>query len=132
MGRVLYLLTGQDWRAATTVEPFSQTRSKTSQASMKHCWKSPSLCSRPSHRTVLAICSFLLLFLAGTASALDPHRQISQYAHTVWRVQDGFPHGPHMITQTSYGYVWIAVNGLLRFDGLTMTPVLPQNSFPTE
>jgi signal transduction histidine kinase/ligand-binding sensor domain-containing protein len=99
---------------------------------MKHRRNSPSLCSRPSRRTALAICSFLLLFLTGTASALDPHRLISQYAHTVWRVQDGFPHGPHMITQTSDGYIWIAVNGLLRFDGVTMTPVLPQKSFPTE
>jgi signal transduction histidine kinase/ligand-binding sensor domain-containing protein len=87
-----------------------------------------------NHRncTVPAICGFLLLFMTGTASALDPHRLISQYAHTVWRVQDGFPHGPHMITQTSDGYIWIAVNGLLRFDGVTLTPVLPQKSFPTD
>jgi signal transduction histidine kinase/ligand-binding sensor domain-containing protein len=88
-----------------------------------------------NHRrnSALAIYSVLLLFLSGTASALDPHRQISQYAHTVWRVQDGFPHAPHMITQTSDGYIWIApTNGLLRFDGVTMTPVLPQKSFPTE
>jgi signal transduction histidine kinase/ligand-binding sensor domain-containing protein len=99
---------------------------------MKHHWNSPSLCSWPRNRTALAICSFLLLFLTGSAAALDPHRLISQYAHTVWRVQDGFPHGPHMITQTSDGYIWIAVSGLLRFDGMTMTPVLPQKSFPTD
>jgi signal transduction histidine kinase/ligand-binding sensor domain-containing protein len=37
-----------------------------------------------------------------------------------------------MITQTSDGYIWIAGSGLLRFDGVTMTPVLPQISFPTE
>jgi signal transduction histidine kinase/ligand-binding sensor domain-containing protein len=80
----------------------------------------------------LAIHGFLLLFLSGTASALDPHRLISQYAHTVWRIQDGFPHGPHTITQTSDGYIWIAVNGLLRFDGVTLTPLLPQKSFPTD
>ena len=73
-----------------------------------------------------------MLFQTGTASALDPHRLISQYAHTVWRVQDGFPHGPHMITQTRDGYIWIAVGGLLRFDGVTMTPMLPQKSFPTD
>jgi signal transduction histidine kinase/ligand-binding sensor domain-containing protein len=84
------------------------------------------------NRTALAICGFLLLFLTGTASALDPHRLISQYAHTVWRVQDGFPHGPHMITQTSDGYIWIAISGLLRFDGVTMTPISPQKSFPTD
>src|SRR6202167_2557817 len=99
---------------------------------MKYRWNSPSLCGWSRLRTALAICGFLLLFLTGTASALDPHRLISQYAHTFWRVQDGFPHGPHMITQTSDGYIWIAVNGLLRFDGVSMTPVLPQKSFPTD
>jgi ligand-binding sensor domain-containing protein len=101
---------------------------------MKHQRNSPSLFSWPRRRTALLTCSGLLLFLSltGTASALDPHRLISQYAHTVWRVQDGFPHAPHMITQTSDGYIWIAVGGLLRFDGVTMTPVLPQKSFPTE
>ena len=99
---------------------------------MKHHRNSPSRCCWLRHRTDLVIYSFLLLFLTGTASALDPHRLISQYAHTVWRVQDGFPHGPHMITQTSDGYIWIAVAGLLRFDGVTMTPVLPQKSFPTD
>ena len=86
----------------------------------------------PRHRTALPICGFLLLLLAGTAGALDPHRLISQYAHTVWRVQDGFPHGPHMITQTSDGYIWIAVSGLLRFDGVTMTTMSPQETFPTD
>jgi len=78
------------------------------------------------------MCGFVLLFLTGTVSALDPHRQISQYAHTVWRVQDGLPHGSHMITQTNDGYVWIAGAGLLRFDGVTMTSVSPQNSFRTD
>jgi signal transduction histidine kinase/ligand-binding sensor domain-containing protein len=82
--------------------------------------------------TAVVICGFLLLFLAGTASALDPHRLISQYAHTVWRVQDGFPHAPHMLTQTSDGYIWIAGGGLIRFDGVTLTPVSPQKSFPTD
>ena len=37
-----------------------------------------------------------------------------------------------MITQTSDGYIWIAVSGLLRFDGVTMTQVPPQKSFPTD
>jgi signal transduction histidine kinase/ligand-binding sensor domain-containing protein len=96
---------------------------RTSQACMKH---------HRRRRTALGICSFLLLLLTGTASALDPHRMISQYAHTVWRVQDGFPHGPHMITQTRDGYIWIAGGGLLRFDGVTLTPVLPKKFFPTD
>jgi hypothetical protein len=34
---------------------------------------------------------FVLLFvLAATAWAVDPNRQITQYAHTAWRIQDGF------------------------------------------
>jgi signal transduction histidine kinase/ligand-binding sensor domain-containing protein len=81
----------------------------------------------------VGICGFLLLLLAGTASALDPHRLISQYAHTVWRVQDGFPHTPNMITQTRDGYIWIGTGGgLLRFDGVTIVPMLPKKSFPTD
>jgi signal transduction histidine kinase/ligand-binding sensor domain-containing protein len=88
---------------------------------------------RRNFRTALAISSFLLLLLNGTASALDPHRMISQYAHTVWRVQDGFPHGPQEFTQTNDGYIWIATAvGLLRFDGVTMAPVPTQKSFPTK
>jgi signal transduction histidine kinase/ligand-binding sensor domain-containing protein len=101
-------------------------------ACMKQHRYLPSLGSWPRYRATVAISSFLLLFLTGTASALDPHRLISQYAHTVWRVQDGFPHGPHMITQTSDGYIWIAADRLLRYDGVTMAPVPPQKSFPTE
>jgi signal transduction histidine kinase/ligand-binding sensor domain-containing protein len=100
---------------------------------MKKHRNSASFCSWPRHSTALAIYGFLLLFLTGTASAIDPHRLISQYAHTVWRIQDGFPRTPNVITQTSDGYIWIAFgSGLLRFDGLTMTPVLPQKSFPTQ
>jgi signal transduction histidine kinase/ligand-binding sensor domain-containing protein len=97
---------------------------------MKQQRNSPSLGSLP--RSTLAVSSFLLLFLTGTASALDPHRLISQYAHTVWRTQDGFPHAPLGITQTIDGYIWIAAGGgLFRFDGVTRTPVISKKSFPT-
>jgi signal transduction histidine kinase/ligand-binding sensor domain-containing protein len=100
---------------------------------MKHRWNSPWTSSSPLPGIALAISGFLLLLLTGTASALDPHRLISQYAHTTWRVQDGFPNSPQMITQTSDGYIWIAGGGgLLRFDGVTMTPLVSQKSFPTD
>jgi len=99
---------------------------------MKHCWNSPSLCAWPRHRAALLMGSLPLLFLSARAFALDPHRMISQYAHTVWRVQDGFPRGPQEFTQTNDGYIWIATAaGLLRFDGVTMTPVPTRKSFPT-
>jgi signal transduction histidine kinase/ligand-binding sensor domain-containing protein len=99
---------------------------------MKHHRDFPSPRPWSRRRTVLATCSLLLLFLSGTASALDPHRLISQYAHTVWRTQDGFPRAPQAITQTNDGYIWISAGGgLLRFDGVTMTALAPQKAFPS-
>jgi ligand-binding sensor domain-containing protein len=58
------------------------------------------------------------------AGALDPNRQISQYAHTAWRIQDGFFSGtPQAITQTTDGYLWIGTEGgLVRFDGVRFVP----------
>jgi signal transduction histidine kinase/ligand-binding sensor domain-containing protein len=55
-------------------------------------------------------------------AALDPHTLISQYAHTAWRVQDGFIGPANDITQTTDGYIWIASQtGLYRFDGVRFT-----------
>jgi len=97
-----------------------------SRKSLPHCFRS-------RHRTTVPICGLLLLFLAGRAAALDPHRLISQYAHTVWRIQDGFPQAAEVITQTKDGYIWIAAGGgLIRFDGVSMAPVASQPSFPTQ
>jgi ligand-binding sensor domain-containing protein len=64
---------------------------------------------------------FLLLFPAlNSLWALDPSKQITQYAHTSWRRQDGIFNGTTTsITQTTDGYVWIGtVAGLIRFDGV--------------
>jgi signal transduction histidine kinase/ligand-binding sensor domain-containing protein len=90
-----------------------------------------SMLSRRASR-ILLCASLLMALLVDSARALDAHRLTSQYAHTVWRVQDGFPRSPITITQTSDGYIWIAAGtGLLRFDGVRMTPDPSQNSFPT-
>jgi signal transduction histidine kinase/ligand-binding sensor domain-containing protein len=53
-------------------------------------------------------------------AAGEPDRSLSQYAHTAWRIQDGFLSGaPSAITQTTDGYVWIGTPaGLMRFDGV--------------
>ncbi|HVG38897.1 MAG TPA: two-component regulator propeller domain-containing protein [Pyrinomonadaceae bacterium] len=58
--------------------------------------------------------------LVGTASAVDPHRALSQYARDRWGTKDGFPGGPvYAITQTPDGYLWSGTEkGLVRFDGL--------------
>jgi hypothetical protein len=47
------------------------------------------------------VCFLLYFFAANSASAVDPSRHISQYAHTAWRIQDGvFSGAPNAITQT--------------------------------
>ena len=80
----------------------------------------------------IIVCLRTLLILVNvlpclTASALEPSRRISQYAHSAWRVRDGaFAGAPSAITQTTDGYVWIGtVAGLLRFDGVRFVPFVP-------
>jgi PAS domain S-box-containing protein len=60
------------------------------------------------------------LFTISPAGALDTSRQISQYGHTAWRVEDGvFAGTPNAIAQTTDGYLWIGTQaGLTRFDGV--------------
>src|ERR1700733_15065559 len=73
--------------------------------------------------TVLA--SLFLLALPG-ALALDPNRRISQYGHTVWRIQDGAISPPTNIAQTADGFLWITTaQGLMRFDGVRFMPWQP-------
>src|SRR5262245_47279866 len=61
------------------------------------------------------------------APALDPAVHISQYAHTAWRVRDGFLGStPYAIGQTTDGYLWIGTQaGLVRFDGARFEPWAP-------
>src|SRR5882762_2128116 len=69
----------------------------------------------------LLLFSIVLFFLTiNPASALDTSRQISQYGHTAWRVEDGvFSGAPNAIAQTTDGYLWIGTQaGLMRFDGV--------------
>jgi signal transduction histidine kinase/ligand-binding sensor domain-containing protein len=71
-------------------------------------------------RTKLFLVTAMLLFAIPGADAVDPKVHITQYAHTAWRMQDGFFAGsPQAVTQTSDGYLWIGTaNGLFRFDGV--------------
>jgi ligand-binding sensor domain-containing protein len=70
---------------------------------------------------------FVLALLAQPLLALNPESRISQYGHTVWRVQDGELSGaPTAFAQTSDGYMWIGTrSGLYRFDGLSFTAWRP-------
>src|ERR1700719_1362349 len=73
--------------------------------------------------TVLANLSLVAL---PRALALDPDRRISQYGHTVWRIQDGAISPPTNIAQTTDGFLWITTaQGLMRFDGVRFLPWQP-------
>jgi hypothetical protein len=57
-------------------------------------------------RRAAAIALGILLACCDCASALDPSLDISQYAHTAWKVGDGFAKGIiYSIAQTPDGYV---------------------------
>jgi signal transduction histidine kinase/ligand-binding sensor domain-containing protein len=62
----------------------------------------------------------LTLASSGCAFALNPTRDVSQYAHSAWLSRDGFPKGiVEAIAQTPDGYLWMGTEfGLLRFDGV--------------
>jgi signal transduction histidine kinase/ligand-binding sensor domain-containing protein len=69
-----------------------------------------------------------VMLLSTSAFALDPALDISQYAHTAWRISDGFPATPiTSFAQTQDGYLWLgtAEQGLMRFDGVRSTPWQP-------
>lgn len=61
----------------------------------------------------------LLLWLVTTAAALDPNRDIHQFAHRSWGEKEGYPGRAQALAQTRDGFVWIGTEqGLFRFDGV--------------
>ena len=66
----------------------------------------------------------LLLVCSPGAYALNPELDVSQFAHTVWKVRDGFTRGAILaIAQTPDGYLWLGTEfGLYRFDGVRAIP----------
>jgi signal transduction histidine kinase/ligand-binding sensor domain-containing protein len=69
----------------------------------------------------------MVLACCACASALDPSLDISQYAHTSWKVREGFTKGYiGAIAQTPDGYLWLGTPlGLFRFDGVRAVPWQP-------
>ena len=65
----------------------------------------------------LLVC--LLALSTAPGFALDPDFDMSQYAHTSWRIRDGFAKSRiESIAQTPDGYLWVGTAlGLWRFDG---------------
>src|SRR5262249_52909220 len=81
-------------------------------------------------RTIFALGTVLVWMLLAwcpSVLALDPKLDISQYAHTSWRIREGFTKGNiNSIVQTPDGYLWLGTEfGLLRFDGVRTIPWQP-------
>jgi len=76
-------------------------------------------------QTVLSL--VILVACCAYAFALDPSLDISQYAHSSWKVRDGFTKGfIDSIAQTPDGYLWLGTEfGLVRFDGVRAVPWQP-------
>ena len=68
-----------------------------------------------------------ILLVCPCAFALDPALNVSQYAHTAWKIRDGFTKGYiSSIAQTPDGYLWLGTEfGLYRFDGVRAVPWQP-------
>jgi ligand-binding sensor domain-containing protein len=77
-------------------------------------------CERRTGPTFGLACFLLSLFSILPARALNPDKQISQYAHSVWKTKDGVFAGElRRVAQTTNGYLWIGTTaGLWRFDGI--------------
>jgi signal transduction histidine kinase/ligand-binding sensor domain-containing protein len=69
----------------------------------------------------------LLTLICPCALALNPALDVGEYAHTAWKVRDGFVKGTiGSIAQTPDGYLWLGTEfGLLRFDGVRAVPWQP-------
>jgi len=69
----------------------------------------------------------MLLAWGRGAYGLDPTLDVSQYAHTAWKIRDGFAKGEILsVAQTPDGYLWVGTEyGLLRFDGVRAVPWQP-------
>jgi ligand-binding sensor domain-containing protein len=68
----------------------------------------------------IAVLAGVLLAWYPRAFALNPALDVSQYAHTAWKVGEDFSKGTiNSVVQTPDGYLWLGTElGLLRFDGV--------------
>ncbi|HUL34717.1 MAG TPA: two-component regulator propeller domain-containing protein [Candidatus Eisenbacteria bacterium] len=77
----------------------------------------------PAHCAVARVVFGAISLIGGACPsvvALDPALDVSQYAHTAWKIREGFTKGAiKTITQTPDGYIWFGTEfGLYRFDGV--------------
>src|SRR5215467_11921515 len=87
---------------------------------------------RPDAHALRVVLAGVLLALCPSAFALDPALDVSQYAHTAWKIRDGFAKGEiRAIAQTADGYLWLGTEfGLLRFDSVRAVPWQPPADQP--
>src|SRR5215470_672444 len=80
--------------------------------------------------SLVFVLAAILLACCRCAFALDPSLDVNQYAHTAWKVRDGFAKGLiASVAQTQDGYLWLGTEfGLLRFDGVRNVPWQPPNN----
>jgi signal transduction histidine kinase/ligand-binding sensor domain-containing protein len=73
-----------------------------------------------AHRIVTGAMLVGMLLTGNCAFALNPTLEVSQYAHTAWKIRDGFAKGSILsIAQTPDGYLWLGTAfGLYHFDGV--------------
>ena len=78
-------------------------------------------------QTKAALCLAVLLATSIRVFALDPSLDVSQYAHTAWKIREGFTRGTiFSMAQTPDGYLWLSTEfGLVRFDGVQAIPWQP-------
>src|SRR5262245_53738568 len=71
--------------------------------------------------------AWVLLGWCPSTFALNPALAVSQYAHTSWKIRDGFFQSSiRAIAQTPDGYLLLGTElGLLRFDGIKTVPWKP-------
>ncbi len=89
------------------------------------------LMERASRRRIIIapgiLVACMLLGCCPRAFALNPSLDVTQYAHTSWKIRDGFPKGAiTSMAQTPDGYLWLGTEfGLVRFDGVRSVPWQP-------
>ena len=88
---------------------------------------------RSRKRAYVAMFLGMLMQCGLCAFALNPTLDVNQYAHTAWRVSEGFSKGViWSVAQTPDGYLWLGTDfGLLRFDGVRAAPWEPPERLPS-
>src|SRR6201988_3362643 len=89
--------------------------------------RTPARCSRSSLAGLIVVLAAMLPGALPGAFAAEPAGNLRQFAHTAWKIRDGFIKGRAVaIAQTPDGYLWLGTEfGLLRFDGVRAVPWPP-------